>query len=131
MLTDKRGVIRNKWKKWRKRRNQVCPSVQMTPSSVLVIQWWLLKRRLRYGKMFFCLPFPFPTGKKEAENCKPKQPCESLPGSSLERVYVFHSCTYISSKQEISFYEIFQGCFHFSWDMKLSILTEYLSVCTF
>lgn len=29
------------------------------------------------------------------------------------------------------FYKVFQGCFCFSWDMNLSILIGYLSVCTF
>ena len=83
--------------------------------------------------MVFSLPFSIQvlTGKREAGNCKPKQSCKSLPGFSLETVYIFLSYTCISCKQEIYFYKVFQGCFCFSWDMNLSILIGYLSVCTF
>lgn len=48
MLTVKRGVVRNSRRRRRTRRNEVCPSVWMIPSSVLVTQHWSLNQRLRY-----------------------------------------------------------------------------------
>lgn len=100
MLADKRGVIWNKWRRRRKGRKQVCPSAQMTLSSIWVIQWRLLNQGLGYRKMVFSLPFSIQilTGKREAGNCKPEQSCKSLPGSSLETVYIFCSYTCISCK---------------------------------